>query len=150
MLVVIDMQEDFLKERNEGLVENIVNEIENHDTVILVEYDGFGKIVDEIWDAARDKSIVLTKDRDSAGGLLLPYLQDINDVTIVGVNLCACVFQTIKELHYSRYDLNITVIAECCQNDWQVGLLEASIMEFEDDLLYADIQCVDIVRNIAA
>lgn len=129
-LVIIDMQRHFQAARHLQLIFNIVNKvkeyIERNESIIILEFydddDDLGRTVPEILDVVDEykNCFIVGKDQNDGGeeisGIINEQSLDISEFEVCGVNLDACVMDTVVTMAWYYPDTPISVILDCCNS----------------------------------
>lgn len=137
-LIVIDMQYSFEAASNVRLINNcklqIKNAIENRATIIFLEYQDCGSIIDsllKISDSYDQKYFISKIDDDGSYEVYdVIYRNKLPNKTIkiCGVNTDCCVYHTVSGLTARIPDSSIIVLSDSCYSNYNhlVGLKNIS------------------------
>ena len=127
VLVVIDMQSQFAAAESSSLQERVVELIQharaNHWPIIVLEYASYGETVKSVTDAfaGYDLARVVSKTQNNGATEVLEtcatYGFSTSDFLIAGVNIGACVKETVCGLATTRSTRSltwVTAIMEAC------------------------------------
>ena len=124
LLLIVDMQWDFIASRNADVQKAIINEIhhfiDNCYPIIVLEYMGWGptqyKIVSAI--GRYEKAFYLTKEDDDGSREVCETIKrnglKVSRFLICGVNTCACVHETAEGLFKLMRQIPIEKLEKGC------------------------------------
>lgn len=153
-LIIIDMQDKFLEGKYRDLAKRIVHLINlakiNGDNIILIEYgerwvsDKFTqKTIIPIRKAVKDYDKVFRKTKgcdDGSNEVIMCMNENHLDGPIIacGVNTSCCVKETVLGLT-NDYDMQVTVVANCCENVYEDYYTAYDVFEMNNRLQVVDI-----------
>jgi nicotinamidase-related amidase len=124
-LVIVDMQPQFRAARNDEVADIICDLIElakkDDATILVLEYEGFGKTRDDIIDAIGDYTYFNSAQKytDDGSKQITGFVGNEVPLKICGVNFGCCVRETALGATKRGYD--VEVISEACYQpeDWE-------------------------------
>ena len=121
-LLVIDMQEGFDSAKDPRTIKNcqqlIRQAIEDEIQIVLMEYENNGYILTQLTDLIKvyPKVTFLSKDEDDGGKIFDQCVSNkkwsFKNIQVCGVNIDACVKDTVRTLVYKHY--NVQVVQKAC------------------------------------
>lgn len=128
ILTIIDMQEHFTTAHNPRTLKNVIHlvrkAISDHAYIIVAQYRRSGKTLEPIRGLIRlyrHHSYAIADHNDKSGAiyrkLLLRGQSHIPKMFICGVNLDACVHDTVWGLH-NKYFGKICIISDACNSNY--------------------------------
>jgi nicotinamidase-related amidase len=147
-LVIVDMQPDFKSANDRKTIDNVLIQIEKAREqdipIFILEFINHGQTSEEIQEALEGYYQVwfIAKGDDDGSRELITCIQDnayiVNDFIVCGVNICACVYWTIKGL-LKDYKTRITVIKDACNGKWSHHI--------DNDQTYNDYDLQDVYTS---
>lgn len=127
-LVIIDMQPEFIASYD--VIDSVVRQVKKAKAkrhhIVLVEYRGSGKTHRSIRDAiGRYVHHRVLKNFDNGGPNVVNLFDsediEVNRIRACGVNIGACVAETVNHIASEMEDTKIEVIGSACSSDHQCG-----------------------------
>lgn len=133
-LCVIDMQPKFEAAKCRSTTAQVVDQInlakKQRDNIVLVSYNGFGPIDENVWNAAKEyrHKIHIFKDASDGSEQIVDACNDMGYNTdrfvVCGIETDCCVRHTTEGLLWRLPQCKIEIPVKAC-NTWRTNQLEA-------------------------